>query len=81
MLGTSLHGLLENDAARSALLRMVAERRRKAFVPSTVSFGRERQARIDRLADALEAHLDLDALLRIIESAISSSGREEVLSR
>ena len=69
VLGTSLHGLLESDSARATLLRMVADRRCKRFVPSGVSFAGARQARIDRLADALEEHLDLDALFRIVESA------------
>jgi len=72
VLGTSIHGLLESDSVRVAVLRIVADRRRKPFVPSGVSFARARQARIDRLADALEEHLDMEALYRIVESATVS---------
>ncbi len=78
--GASLHGLLESDAARVALLRMVAGRRRKRFAASGVSFARERQRRIDRLADAVEEHLDLDALFRIVESAREPRSQPEVLA-
>lgn len=67
ILGTSLHGLLESDGFRSAFLCEVAGRRAKAFEPSAVSFPAAREAQIDRLADVLEAHLDLVALDRLIE--------------
>jgi len=60
--GTSLHGLFEADGFRAAFLGEVAARRGKRFVPSGVSFGAGREARIDRLADVLEAHLDLAAV-------------------
>jgi adenosylcobyric acid synthase len=60
--GTSLHGLFEADGFRAAFLADVAGRRGKRFVPSAVSFAAAREAQIDRLADVLEAHLDLAAL-------------------
>jgi adenosylcobyric acid synthase len=60
--GTSLHGLFEPDAFRTAFLQAVADRRAKRWVPSGVSFAVARQAQIDRLADACEEHLDLEAL-------------------
>jgi adenosylcobyric acid synthase len=81
VLGTSLHGLLESDSARATLLRMVADRRRKRFVASQVSFALARQTRIDRLADALEEHLDMDALYRIVESASGTRAVSEVSAR
>lgn len=64
---TALHGVLENDEFRAGLLARVAERRGKVWAPSAVSFAQLRQAQVDRVADACAAHLDLDALWRIIE--------------
>jgi adenosylcobyric acid synthase len=66
--GTALHGLFENDGFRRAYLAEVAERRGKAFVPSTVCFAEQRDAQVDRLADLLEAHLDLEAVLALVAS-------------
>jgi adenosylcobyric acid synthase len=65
--GTSVHGLLEDDAVRAALLVGVAERRGKRFVPAGVSFAAARIARFDALADAIEDHLDMGAIERLIE--------------
>ena len=49
--GTSLHGLLEGDAFRSAFLAAVAARAEVGWVPSGVSFAAAREDRFDRLAD------------------------------
>jgi adenosylcobyric acid synthase len=65
--GTSVHGLLEDDGERTALLTAVAERRGKHFQPAGVSFAAARTARFDALADAIEAYLDGAALERLIE--------------
>lgn len=64
--GTSLHGLFEQDLFRSAFLKDVARQRGRRFVPAGISFAAVRQAHFDRLADLLEAHLDLAAVERII---------------
>ena len=68
--GTTWHGALENDEFRRALLREVArEAGRDGFVPAPdTSFAALREARLDRLADAVEAHLDTDAVARLVES-------------
>jgi adenosylcobyric acid synthase len=66
VLGTSLHGLFEQDALRATFLCEVGRRAGKTFVPAGVSFAASREAQINRLADALEAHLDIDALDRIV---------------
>jgi adenosylcobyric acid synthase len=58
-LGTSLHGLFEEDAFRAAFLGAVAMRRGKSFIGSGVSFGALRQQQIDRVADMLEAGVDM----------------------
>ena len=63
---TTLHGVLENDEVRAGLLHAVAQRRGKHRERSGVSFAGIRRAQVDRVADACEAHLDLDALWRII---------------
>jgi len=60
--GTSLHGLFEEDGFRTAFLSEVARRRGKEHNGAGVSFAAAREAQIDRLADLLEAHLDLGAL-------------------
>ncbi|HVF74348.1 MAG TPA: cobyric acid synthase [Acidimicrobiales bacterium] len=66
VLGTSLHGVFEDDGFRAVFLTEVGRRRDKSFVPAGVSFAKAREAQFDRLADVLEAALDLDALDRII---------------
>jgi adenosylcobyric acid synthase len=62
VLGTSLHGLFEEDGYRDAFLSDVAARRGKRWNSSGVSFGAARESQIDRFADLLEGHLDLVAL-------------------
>ena len=68
VLGTSLHGLFENDGFRSVFLGEVARRAGKVFIPAGVSFPAAREAQIDRMADLLEAHLDLDAVFALIRA-------------
>lgn len=59
--GTTLHGLLESDGARKALLGQVAGKARKR-IGHGGSFEAARQRRIDRLADTIAEHLDMKAL-------------------
>ena len=68
-LGTGLHGLFEEDGFRAAFLCEVGRRAGKTFVPAGVSFAAAREAQFDRLADLLEAHLDLPAVWKLIEAA------------
>ena len=70
VLGTSLHGLFEEDGFRAAFLMAAARRRGKRFAPAGVSFTAARQAQLDRFADLLEGHLDLPALEAIITGAV-----------
>ncbi|HVF13797.1 MAG TPA: cobyric acid synthase, partial [Acidimicrobiales bacterium] len=60
---TTLHGLFESDAFRASMLGRASP----GYVPSGMSFAGERTARFDRLADTLEASLDLDRLFGLIE--------------
>jgi adenosylcobyric acid synthase len=65
VLGTTVHGLLECDGFRRAFLQRVAQRAGKRFVSGDASFGAIREERFDRLADLLETHLDLDAVVEL----------------
>jgi adenosylcobyric acid synthase len=71
--GTSLHGLFESDGFRAAFLDMVAKRRGKQFTPSGLSFASAREAQFDRLADLVEAHLDMTAVGKLIAAGASSA--------
>jgi adenosylcobyric acid synthase len=73
VVGTTLHGLFESDPFRAAFLCEVGRRAGKTFVPAGVSFAAARTAQFDRLADALEAHLDLGRLTDLIASASASA--------
>ena len=59
VLGTMVHGSLEDDANRAAYLRDALG------VTSTASFPAARERRLDLLADLVERHLDVDALLAL----------------
>jgi adenosylcobyric acid synthase len=66
--GTLWHGILENDEFRRAYLLEIARQAGRDFTPAPdTSFAAARQAQFDTLADAIEEHLDTDALLRLIE--------------
>ena len=69
VVGTTLHGLFEDDAFRDWFLGMVAARRGGVWHPSGISFDALRERQIERVADACEEHLDLEALWRIVETA------------
>jgi adenosylcobyric acid synthase len=58
--GTTLHGLFEEDGFRTAFL---------GIEPSGLSFAAAREAQLDRLADMLEAHLDLAAVESLLKEA------------
>ena len=66
--GTMWHGSLEGDPFRGAWLREVAGLLGRDGLPiGEVSFPAAREARLETLADAVEEHLDLDAVLRLVE--------------
>ncbi len=67
VMGTTLHGLFEADGFRAGFLVDVSRRRGKTFVPAGVSFAAARDTQIDRLADVIEANLDLDRLFALID--------------
>lgn len=67
--GTMMHGALEDDALRPAFLAEVARLAGSPWTPDAAAVGHasRREAMIDRLADAVATHLDLDALLALTE--------------
>lgn len=68
--GTSVHGLFENDAFRRAFLAEVAARVGVAWQPDpSVSFAAARERRFDHLADTLETHLDMEAVMALVKGA------------
>ncbi len=69
VVGTSLHGLFECDEFRAAFVTEVAALRHKRWTPSGASFAAAREGQIDRLADLVEAHLDLGEIFRLISAA------------
>jgi adenosylcobyric acid synthase len=65
--GTMWHGSLESDGFRNAFLAEVASMVGRVRKPSGVEFRRARQRRLDHLAELIETHVDIDALLRLID--------------
>jgi len=75
--GTTLHGLFDNDGFRRAFLVDVARRRGLAFVPAERSFAAARETQIDRLADMVEAHVDLAAIDALIGHCVQATQTKE----
>ena len=71
VLGTSLHGLFEDDGFRAALLAEVARLRGRHHPESSVDFAAVRRAQFDVVADVLKASLDMAALEAIIAGGVS----------
>lgn len=62
ILGSYVHGLFESRAACDALLTWAG-----MTAPQTPDYHALREAGIDRLADAIESHLDLNTLLHLLD--------------
>ena len=68
--GTAVHGLFEEDEFRRAFLADVAVRAGTAWDPGQkVSFSSAREARFDTVADAIEANVDISAIMDLIDGA------------
>jgi adenosylcobyric acid synthase len=65
--GTHWHGLLDNNDLRRQWLTDVAKR--GFVVADDVDVAARRDAQLDLMADLLTAHLDIDAILALLESA------------
>jgi adenosylcobyric acid synthase len=68
-LGTTVHGAYDDDERRAGLLARVAGRAGVGWVPSGVRYAEVRRAHHDRLADWLDAAVDVDAVLAIAKDA------------
>lgn len=62
IMGTYLHGLFESTAAADAILRWAG-----LTEPETPDYAAIREVEIDRLADAVAAHLDMTAIERLLD--------------
>jgi adenosylcobyric acid synthase len=70
VLGTSWHGVLEDDGFRRALLGWVADANRRDWRPGGEPFAAARERRLDLLGDLIEEHVDEAALLELIERGL-----------
>lgn len=70
ILGTYLHGVFESGSACNALLRWAGLKR-----VQTPDYRALREAAIDRLADAVEEHLDVERILGFIGLGSGEAGR------
>lgn len=75
-IGTLWHGILEGDDVRRALLVEVAEVTGSGWRPAVgaPSFASRREAMIDTLADAVEDHLAVDAIVALARGAGAANG-------
>lgn len=79
--GTTWHGALENDGFRRAWLTEIADIAGVSWTPApdAPAYAARRELMIDTLADALEQHADVEALLTILGGrAARSAGDERV---
>jgi len=74
---TTLHGIFEADDFRTNFLTAVARHRGKKFAAHVTSFAATRENQYDRIADALETHLDIVAL----RASLRDETRREALGR
>ncbi|MBE1546708.1 adenosylcobyric acid synthase [Mycobacterium sp. OAS707] len=65
--GTHWHGLFDNDDVRRQWLTELGKR--GFVVADDVDVGARREAQLDLMADLLTAHLDIDAVLALLEGA------------
>ena len=64
IMGTYLHGLFDHPDACQALLKRLG-----MMDAAQVDYLAHRERELDRLADTLEAHLDMDAIMRLVGHA------------
>ena len=78
--GTTWHGAFENDDFRRAFLSTVAAAAGSSWVPApdAPSYADRREAMLDRLADALEESVGVDALLQLIDAPLAGRPPEGV---
>ncbi len=70
VLGTSLHGILDEDSLRRQVLTDVAEHGGRDLVVPASGYAQALQDHLEHLADWAEAHLDVPALLELARTAV-----------
>ncbi|MDF2938215.1 MAG: cobyric acid synthase [Paenibacillaceae bacterium] len=65
--GTYIHGILHNDTLRRSWLNRLRERRGWTPEEQLLQFGKRRDEAIDRLADHVRRHLDMERIYAMIE--------------
>ncbi len=70
--GTHWHGLLDNDEFRRGWLTRVAQAARRTgfVVADDVNVGARRDAQLDLMADLLASHVDMGAILRLLDGPL-----------
>jgi len=68
IIGTYLHGLFESTTTFKTILAWAGLEQ-----VTTIDYHRIREENIDRLADAVEEHLDTEALLKLLGLSASSA--------
>jgi adenosylcobyric acid synthase len=69
VVGTYMHGLLENDALRHAMLDRLARRKGRAFTPSTKPSSPSQA--IDMLADCIRDNVDMEAIAAMVDRPLT----------
>lgn len=69
VLGTSVHGILDEDSLRRSLIDDVATRRGRDFRPAPVGYAEALDSHMELLADWVEAHLELPRLIELAGTA------------
>ena len=65
--GTYLHGIFENDAFRRSLLNRLRARKGMAPLDISARYALLRDQALDRLADLLRKHLDMEFVRRVLD--------------
>ena len=62
IIGTYLHGLFDEQSACNALLKWAGLK-----TPNSINYKQLRENEIDRLADAIEEHIDVEKIIKLIQ--------------
>ncbi len=73
--GTSLHGVLDDDDLRAAVLGAVATAHGRCFTATARGYAEALQDHVDHLADWLESHVDVDRLAALAATASAPDDR------
>lgn len=71
---TSLHGIFDDDAFRTAFLGDLAQRRGRTYAPGPCTYAGALLEQHDRLADWVDGHVDVEALRSLAATAAPAGG-------